>query len=313
MSCWGRVLRSSLLLARVCLRGEVLRITLLVVSLPLTLSSIYIVGSSALVHELSFVATAGLHYAPREAGCVWARVVYLNVNEVRAVPVYLVEDLNVFLSLYGCRATYARGERSGALVSAELWVPGFIAELSLNRGIFNASAVGFVECRYLKGGFIVVNASRGVGWVKLCPRHSTQLEVVSDFGESFSGAMLLLAFLSLLPFAAVSPLTLSRAVESLSRELCVLRGQGLGVDELKCSLSLSLAAVALLSSAYGVAAGVVLAHGALWALRFFGVTVFSRPLPLSSLLLPSGVYAAVLLLLVPLVVQSRVGELENTC
>ncbi len=297
------------------MRGEVLRVALLIVSLPLTLSSIYIVGSSAVVHELSSTPLTVLQPVQSGLTCVRAGVVYSQVQGIGVVPVYLVERLDSFLSLYGCRATYVRGGVGGALLSVELWrsLPVGVVQLSMPHGVNNASVVGFVECRHLRGSFVVVNSSGGGGLLELCPRPSAQLEVVGDFGESFSNVMVLLAFLSLIPFAAVSPLALSRAVDSLSRELCVFRGQGLGLNELKQALFFSLLTVVFASSAYGVAAGVVLAHGALWALRFLGVSVFSRPLPLSQLLPPVCVYAVVVLLSALLVVDKRVGRIEGSC
>jgi len=294
------MLRATLLLLKVCLRGEVLRASLIVISLPLTLSSIYIVGSSAVLEGLSS-AVPSSSAPPNE--CL--RVAY-SLAQDNQTPVYFVENISSFLSLYSCKATFVGA--GDALASVDMWRNLSEKGISTPQGVLKVA--GFVECGHLRGSFIVAKASKEDKWLVLCPEASTQL-VVGDLGRSFSDAMLLLSFLSLVPFAAVSPLFFSRMVESLSKELCVLRGQGLGIGELRASLCLSLSAVVLVSSVYGVSSGVVLAHGALWILRFFGPSVLFRPIPL-SLLVPFSIYCA-FSVIVALLVSYRVGRFESSC
>ncbi|PLJ76889.1 MAG: hypothetical protein B7L53_09245 [Thermofilum sp. NZ13] len=315
MADLARIVRAWVILIGVCTRGEVLRVALLVVSLPLTLSSIYLVGSVAVTQEAATIATTTLGPAQQRPGCIWARIAYAQIGGEGLVPVYLVGNTGDFLSMYGCKAAYAVGGASGALLSVEAWksFAGRDIRFSTPLGVYSVGVVGFVECRYLGGSFAVVNFTVGEGGLRLCPQPLTQLEVVGDLGAGFSRLMLLLALLSLLPFAVASPLAFSRAVESISREISVLRGQGLGLGELESAVFLSLASVILVSSAYGVAAGVVIAHGALWALRFFGFTVFSRPLPPPTVLAPFTMHVVITILSGFLVTRFKVGRSESAC
>ena len=314
MSSWARIFRSSFIMMNICMRGEVLRNSLLIIFLPLTLSSIYIIGSSAITNEMGFVAS-NIYHGQLGHGCILGGVVYQELLDVGAIPIYLVENVNDFLSLYSCRATYIRRGVDGALISVDLWRNLSIntIQIPIPQGIHNASVIGFIDCTYLHGRFIVLNSSIAHEVTKLCPRPSTRFEIVSSFGKSFSRIMFLLSFLSLIPFAIASPLAFSRAVDSISREICITRAQGLGLGELRYSLLLSLTILILISSIYGISTGIVLAHGALWALRFFRVSIFSRPLPISTLLLFTGIYDILILLSAILVIYSRVGRSEDIC
>jgi len=295
--------RATLLLLKICLRGEVLRASLIVISLPLTLSSIYIFGSSAVLEDLSSVVL--LNPVPLNE-CLRVRVVYSSAQGVSA-PVYFVENISSFLRYYSCKVTLVG--TGDALVSTDIWGNLSGEEISTSARVLKVA--GFVDCSHLRGSFIIAKASDEGGWLVLCPEASMQL-VVEDLGRSFSDVMLLLSFLSLLSFAVASPLFISKMVDSLSREMCVLRGQGLGIGELRASLFLSLSSVVLISSIYGVSFGVVLAHGALWILRFFGPSVLSRPLPL-FLLIPTSIYCAFSILVALLVSYVKVGSVESSC
>ncbi len=313
MSSLVKALRLTLPIMSICLRGEVLRTFFLIISLPLTLSSIYIVGSSAITSEINFIAS-NIYRGQLSSSCVLTRVVYQELQGVGMVPAYLVENVNKFLNFYGCRVTYVREDVDGVLVSVDLRenLPNVI-QIVTPQGIRNVSVVGFVDCTYHSGGFIVLNSSEGYEMTKLCSRPSTQLTIINNFSGSFSKIMFLLALLSLIPFAVVSPLTFSRAIDSISKDVCVIKAQGLGLKELKHSLLLSLIALILISTTYGISVGVVLAHGALWALRFFGISIFSRPLPLPPLLLLASAYIVITSLSATLVVYSKVRMFENVC
>jgi len=283
-----RALRASQLLLKACLRGEGLGLALLAISLPLTISSIYAVGSAAIAEELS--AVAALAPPQPAAGCVRVGVEHLQLGGGRHLTIYLTEDVDGFLRLYGCRAT-----GRGAVLASAAALEELQGEPLRLAGGLELQVGGLVECRYMGGPFLVVNASAGPQ-LELCPDASAQRGVVEDFGEGLSGAVLLLSLLSLLPFAASLPLAVARIVGSLSRELRVLREQGLGLGELRASLAISLSTLTLASAAYGLASGVVLAHGALWALRLLGPPVLSRPLPPPPLLAPAALYVAYALL-----------------
>ena len=312
MNSWIRALRSSLIVLGICMRGEVIRNFLLTISLPLILTSIYVVGASAITSEVSFII--GNTYRNHvDYACVLGGASYQILWEAKPIPIYFVRNVTDFLNLYGCRITYV-GRGVGALISIDLWRNSNIniTMIPISKELHNVSIAGVIDCRYLRGEFIVLSSSESRE-TRLCPRPSTLSEVVTSFGESFSRIMSLLALLSLVPFAVISPIAFSRAIDSISREICVVRAQGMGLGELRHSLIISITILVLISSIYGISAGIVLAHGALWALRFFRVSIFSRPLPISTLLLFTGIYDILILLSAILVIYSRVGRSEDIC
>lgn len=288
-----RVLFAAVFLSLV--RGGALPLIAVIVSVPAAVSTAYsmvpqvVAGeASELVHYFSgrgYVSVVGAGSCSACPRLVRAYISYGN-RSVEAYAAFMPEGLyESWVGHYpkGCLSGGDGGAASaGAFLASALGIRrgdvvgvcygGVCSNLTVQcfhrgPGALSSSVVVFGKPPEGGYGLVLSNGS----WVA-----EGLVRGASSFFTSFSEVFSVAVAVA---YAPLMYLGVGRVRRIVSEELESLRYLGAPMRALSRVIGAASLALASLLTVFGVAAGVLLTHAALWALRFLGVIVPSRPLP----------------------------------